>query len=254
MKKFGIIAGAGSIAGVYAYKAIIEYFSTSGVLKDADFPYLKIINYPFKSMDNTGVQSKAILNSEIQTFMQDVEDCDYIFILCNSIHSFITESMTSEQKNKLISLPSLIQNKSEYDTNKKTLVISSQTSKEEKLFNFLGDNISYLDEEMQSYMNKFVQETIEGKTNTTFQRYLSQFIELNNFEQIILGCTDLYIQAESFVFEDCTTINPLNYLAKFIYEENQKSNLNKTKEKQDFITFMEKIFPSYLFSYDKELG
>ncbi len=249
MKKFGIIAGAGSMAGVYTYKAIIEYFAQSEQCKDSSFPHLKIINYPFKSTDKTGVFDKELSVKEIKSVLSDMEDCDYVFILCNSIHAVMSSYFSSKELSKIISLPQLVK-LSDFDSSKKTLVVSSQSSGEENLFGFLGGNVSYLDEVMQDKMNAFIQDTIENKKNTELTLALSDFVKSQDYEQIVLGCTELYTSHESFIFENLKTINPCDILAKFIYDENKKS----VKEHEKLMSFMEKIFPSYLFSYEKEPG
>lgn len=249
MKKFGIIAGAGAMAGAYTYKAILDYFLKKGVSKDSDFPYLKIINYPFKSTDSKGISSSTILHEEMQILMQDVEDCDYVFILCNSIHSFISKSMSQSQASKLIALPNMIGASPDYDKTLKTLVVCSESSKNYHLFDFLGKNIHYLDNESQTTMNEYLQDTIEGKINNNLEKKLSDMVLTEGFEQIILGCTDLYANSSPFEFENCKTINPLQYLCEFIFEHNKSKNT----EKQETGIF-DKIFPPYLFSYNKELG
>lgn len=247
MKKFGIIAGAGSMAGAYTYKSIISFFSKQKECKDSDFPHLKIINYPFSSMNETGVSDVQMLEEEVLAVMSDLRDCDYILIACNSMYSYVYSFIPEDMAAKVISLPKLINSAKNFDQSKKTLVVSSQSSRDENLFDFIDSNFSYLDNEIQDKMNVFIKDKIQNKTNVDFAQQLEFYIKENNFEQIILGCTELYIDSEQLQFKGINTINPCDLISEFIFKVQGKNNIKKP-------TILEKIFPSYLFSYDKELG
>lgn len=83
--RIGIISGAGAYTGAVFYKKLIDKISKLNFIsKDEDFPYIKLINYPFKSISNKGLEDNLILEKELYHCLDKMSYCDKTEALINS--------------------------------------------------------------------------------------------------------------------------------------------------------------------------
>src|SRR5262245_18866784 len=100
----GIVGGAGPIAGVALLERVLLLSQTKyGCYRDADFPKVFLLSFPFSEMLVEEVNAKQI--------SQELSECLYqlrqngaavLAIACNTLHAFLDES---EDLNDLVHLP-----------------------------------------------------------------------------------------------------------------------------------------------------
>lgn len=209
MKKIGILTGAGAIVGANFYKNLISSFTYEGV-QDKDFPYVMLLNFPFSSTDENGLSHNHLFEKEIFSCLQKTNDTDIFLVLCFSMHEKIKKS------DNFLDISSLVKN--EIRKEETTLVLCSLTSKKESIF---GSFVKYLDDEDYPYLNKIIQDVIEGKKSdiSNFKKIIKNYCTKNKIEKIVLGCTELfYADLEDSLSEICEVFNPEKKIIEKIKE------------------------------------
>lgn len=205
---FGIISGAGPMAGALLYQQIIELLQARGAWQDSDFPAITIMNVPFSNMlDNTkqdGIVREELLRALGQLSLQ----VDYIYIACQTLHAFLTEAEI--QQFGVVSLLELMKGEVA-STSKPIWVAASNTSRR---FNLHGEltsaEVQYLDPKKSDEAIKAV---LGGcKPN------LNWLIEKSFDNTIILGCTEFSVSCQGMKFQwiDPIHLAALDVVKKFI--------------------------------------
>lgn len=219
--RIGIISGAGAYTGAVFYKKLIDKISKLNFIsKDEDFPYIKLINYPFKSISNKGLEDNLILEKELYHCLDQMSYCDYIVVFCFSFQLKLRTINFNNFNGKIIYLDELFR---KYDIKKeKTLVLCSQSSMTENLF---GVNSNYIDEKNYVYLNNLISGLIKGKISSNkFNRFLKKYLKDHDFTNVFLGCTELFC----YNFKnDINIINPEKLLLKYIIKEFKNEVLSR---------------------------
>jgi aspartate/glutamate racemase len=181
-KKLGIISGAGAFSGLFLYEKILKSISALGIERDKDFPQIILHNYPFESMNETGIENIELAHLELTCALKPLKECEKIIIACNTLHLI-------HEEERLISLPELILKELSL-INEKALILCSQSSKQYKLF---GEDYFYLDNLLLDFSNKIILDKLKG-ISTNEQQYINSVI--NQAQQlgvntIVVGCTEL---------------------------------------------------------------
>lgn len=187
-QKIGIISGAGAIVGANFYKNLITSYALSSLQKDSSFPHVQLINFPFHSMDETGLIDRDLFKKEINYCFERLNDCNHIVVLCFSMHKDIKEIIGYVNYKKLYTIDCIID---EINCEpEKTLMLCSQTSRDEKIFN---QNFHYLNDEEYIILNKSIENAIGANfDNWNLNTILDLKIKELNIDKIILGCTELF--------------------------------------------------------------
>jgi len=198
-KSFGIISGAGPMAGVLLYRKTIELLQAKGAWQDSDFPKIILINIPFIDMldnqENDGLVRRQLLES-LEALYTKV---DNIYIACQTLHAYLTPDEIVNYK--VISLLSLIK-KEIYKTDKPILVVASSTSRRLNLHYLINSNIQYIDPES---CDKAIKTILRG-----FKPKLNWIIEKTFTNTIVLGCTEFSVACEGMGFQ---WIDPIHLAA-----------------------------------------
>ncbi len=186
-KTIGIISGAGAFAGLNLYSKLLKKFSTPSISLDKDFPQVILHNYPFSSMDQSGVMCPNLARKEIEESLQPLISCDKIILACNSLHNYINDP-------RLMSLPliGLEQFNKSNHTEKKALILCSESSKQQKIFG-VNNSIIYQSDNLSQIGQEVILKKISGtKFNELFYMN-SVFKEAKTIKatHIIVGCTEL---------------------------------------------------------------
>lgn len=187
MKKIGILAGAGALAGLSLYSKFLYKLTECGVREDKDFPQIILHNYPFESMSDEGISCLSTAKKEIRMAFEPFKDCEKIIIACNSLHSIVMDD-------RLINLPLIgIETfKQTASPNEKALIICSSSSKQSKVFG-MNRNVSYLSDELSNQSNKVIAKKMGGGYVDEIDYIQSVFKEAKTIgaTHIIVGCTEL---------------------------------------------------------------
>lgn len=221
--KIGIISGAGAYTGAVFYNKLInKIIKLNFIKKDEDFPYIKLINYPFKSLSNKGVDNNLIIKDELNYCFNQMLECDFIVVFCFSFQLRLRNIAFNNFNGKIIYLDKLF---NKQNINKKnTLVLCSQSSMTEKLF---GINSNYLDEKKYFYLNNLINDLIKGKVvSNKFNKFLTKYLKDNNLTKIFLGCTELFCYNFNKI-NNIKIINPEKLLLKCFIKELKNEVLSR---------------------------
>ncbi|MDO8955119.1 MAG: hypothetical protein Q7V63_09770 [Gammaproteobacteria bacterium] len=199
--RIGIISGAGPMAGISLLKQIIVGCQKRGAWKDADFPEIHLLSFPFSDM--LSVESKPEkVRAELAHCIKQLENhCEHILIACNTLHLFLPEP----PPHLLVHLISLI--KSRLPKNSKPLILASLSSATENLHGrLLGIECEYWDP-IES--QKTIDAILKGQSPA-----LDWILDLAKTRTLILGCTEY-----SLAFEDmpstASIIDPLKLACEY---------------------------------------
>lgn len=203
MPRLGIISGAGPEAGGILYIQVAREFQRHGAWRDAHFPFVTTINFPFVEMLEEPVDSKEVrlaAQSAIE-HMISYQQCDYVVIACNTLHLFIP----GKSPKQFINLVELT--KQALPEGKVPLVFASKTSAEGNLHGKLfGREVEYYDPEKSQVL---IDAILAGKKPD-----LSFIEELAKTRTVVLGCTEYSAAlAESYA----PFIDPLKLVAQTYY-------------------------------------
>lgn len=219
--KIGIISGAGTYTGACFYKNLIKNISKQNFIKkDSDFPYIKLINFPFKSLDYKGVNNNDFLKVELIHCLSKIKDCDIIIVYCISFHKILKELKTNNFTGKIIYLDELLPNK------KKSLLLCSNTSLNNNIINeYKG---TYFPMNKYYLLNNTIKNVIKSKTNNKkFNIYLKKILKERKIKTLILGCTELFCY--NFKLKKIKIYNPEKKLIKNLIKEIKNEILSRKK-------------------------
>lgn len=183
--KFGIISGAGPMAGSLLYRRVIEILQTKGAWRDADFPEILLLNVPFSEM-LTGELNYNQVRSELLSALKLVsQSTNYIYIACQTLHAYLLQDEFTQYN--IVNLLSLI--KPILKNKKKARVVASKTSRLTNLHSkLLGMPCEYLE---PTRAERAIDEILKGNLSG-----LEWLEELNEEQEIVLGCTEFSVDVE----------------------------------------------------------
>ncbi len=184
-KKFGIISGAGPMAGALLYQQVITILQANGSWRDADFPAILLMNVPFSEM-LSGETDNPVVKKELLHSLNFISNqVDYVYIACQTLHTFLTpEEMI---KNKVVSLLSLT--KAALAKRNTVSVVASKTSRLSDLHSrHMGIECRYLEPDKAE---RAIEAILRGDTNK-----LIWLEALAKEEDILLGCTEFSVATQ----------------------------------------------------------
>lgn len=208
--KFGIISGAGPMAGALLYQRVIESLQAKGAWQDADFPEIILLNIPFSEMLFGKTENKKVRAELLTALSYLAQTVDYIYIACQTLHIFLSQEEMKQYK--IVSLLSLI---SLALTKKDNIsVVASMTS---RLFNLHTKHLHipchYLEPERSE---RAIEDILKGKSPN-----LEWLEKLAVENEIILGCTEFSValQKTTGKFIDPITLAATDIIDKFIHHD-----------------------------------
>lgn len=209
--RIGIIGGAGPMAGALLFEKIIRICQQKyRCTRDADFPYLVLMNYPFADM-LTSKKNRSVIESQL-------EECYNFFlnnrvsvaaIACNTLHAFLPPQpkhlqivhMIEETKNFIR------QNKWE-----NPLILCSSTSSETRLHaQFFS--CRYPKPYLQKEIDVLIDKITAGHCIQEAANLLNSMCEDS---PTILGCTELTLLHERAPLNIKNICNPDSIVAEKI--------------------------------------
>lgn len=229
MKSFGILGGQGAVATMQLHRLIVEKAIQLGAQQDIDFPSLIISNIPSTSLSEHGIDSET--GENIREFILKHAsvfngNVDYVVAACNTIHVETTYMRKVFGEKVFLSLLDLVQK--ELIADSKILLLCSETTKDEKLFEKTNhkNNVFIFPEPKLSLSlieNGMINKTTSNDLVKTFSEIIMTF-KKEKCDSILLACTEMSIYKP--VFEDfgITIYDSLEILANHIATTNQKAS------------------------------
>jgi aspartate/glutamate racemase len=207
VKSFGIISGAGPMAGALLYRQIIELLQAQGVWQDADFPAIVLMNVPFSNMLGDHNNYELVQRELLAALEQLRQQADYIYIACQTLHAFL--STTDLQKYRIVSLLDLL--KVEVSMHSKPIwVAASNTSRYLDLHRYINatGSLQYLEPEAS---DRAIQTILRG-----LKPDLNWLIEKTFENIVVLGCTEFSVSCHGMGFQ---WIDPLQLAARDVVKK-----------------------------------
>lgn len=218
-KPIGIIGGAGPLAGVSLLERVLSFSgSTYGCCKDAEFPKVVFLNFPFSEMLSPEMDS-AQLRKELSECLQNLRKngAAVLAIACNTLHAFLDET---EDLSDLVHLPRVLG--TEIPLTTKPLVLCTSTSVRFGLHKQFFP-CDYPDSCTQAHIDMIIEEILKGAEQRIIIRKLQQILQAQTASTILLGCTELSLFTKHLLPCNKLIIDPLEIVAKKLLE---KSFLN----------------------------
>jgi len=214
-KSIGILGGAGPLAGACLLERVLTLSgSLYGCYRDADFPKVLFINFPFSEMLFGQIDS-AQLRLEISGCLKQLRDngAHVLAIACNTLHAFLDEE---EDLSDLIHLPKEVCR--EIPPSEVPLVLCTSTSARCALHERFFPCV-YPDPETQAEVDRIIDQILKGADRRAITQEFLEIVEGQSARTIVLGCTELSLLNKEL--SSCTKflIDPLEIAANKILQK-----------------------------------
>ena len=143
--RFGIISGAGPMAGALLYTHIITLCQKRGAWQDCDFPDILLRNVPFSPMLGGQIHQPRVKEQLYRALEGFHGYADAIYIACQTLHGFLNPE--DIERFKVISLLDILRSLTKDET-RPVFILASRTSCAMNLHPpFLPSNASYVEQE-----------------------------------------------------------------------------------------------------------
>lgn len=207
-KSIGIVGGAGPHAGALLLEKIIDVCQEKyGAQKDADFPYVMLLNTPFSDMLENPDAERIVRELEEALTTLEKNGMDRVAIACNTLHGFLPKKMGNFE---FIDLRSVVQ-----DLNDEVLILCTSTSRERGVYDHLKKGV-YLTPSHQQQLDQLIDRILTGKVDKEESLLIRDLIEQESKTTILLGCTELSFLHARFPLNLPlkTIIDPLKMVAE----------------------------------------
>lgn len=193
MSKFGIIGGAGPLAGALMFDTLVRECYALG----RNAPEIIMINYPF---------SRALSLEESQhnghTLREQLSYCINVLaqsgvqravLACNTLHLVLREL-----PQKLVHfhyLPNLVVHAAKEHKHQRLLILGTRNTCGSSLYQLEGMDAVYPSVQHQNHVDQIIDRVLEGKILEedahAFERMIQQTALKESFDGIVLGCTEI---------------------------------------------------------------
>lgn len=221
-KSIGIIGGAGPLAGAFLLKRILSLSGeVYGCYRDADFPQVFLISFPFSEMLCPDVDI-AKLRKELSGCLEQLRTngASVLAIACNTLHAFLDEK---DELNDLVHLPRALAE--EISLSDKPLVFCTSTSVQFGLHKQFFP-CTYPDAQTQQEVDRIIDQILRGADQSVILEKLRKLLQAQTTNTVILGCTELSLFSAHLSVPNKQIIDPLEVMANKIL---QKSFLNNRR-------------------------
>lgn len=211
----GILGGAGPLAGAALLDRILSLCGSAyGCYKDADFPKIILLSFPFSEMLTAEFDAAQIQN-ELRFCLDQLRknEASILAIACNTLHAFLDEN---EDLADLVHLPRLLA--AEIPIFDPPLVLCTSTSVRFGLHKRFFPCL-YPDVETQQEVDRLIDQILRGANQQTILIELIKVIQAQNAGTIVLGCTELSLLAKRLPSGNKRVIDPLELMAENILKQ-----------------------------------
>lgn len=214
-KSIGIIGGAGPLAGAFLLEKIL-YLSSKiyGCYKDADFPKIFLISFPFSEM-LTQKFNPLKLRKELNECLQLLRNngASILAIACNTLHAFLEEN---DDLDDLVHLPRELAK--EIPTSENPTVFCTSTSVQFGLHKRFF-SCTYPDSQTQREVDAIIDQILQGMDKKTILERLEKLLRAQKESTMILGCTELSLFMPDLSLPNKLIIDPLDVVANKILQK-----------------------------------
>lgn len=213
-RSIGLVGGAGPLAGAFLFKRILELAGREyGCCRDADFPEILLISFPFAEMLSGEVDARKV-RDQLRSCLSRLRKngAAVLAIACNTLHLFLDE--TEIQSGDLISLPQVVADEARFD--EEPLVFCTATSAQFGLHRRFFSCV-YPDQQTQREVDCLIDQILRGMKPT---QKLEALLQKQSAGVVLLGCTEFSLVKEGLSLP-CgkRIVDPLEILAEKLLEE-----------------------------------
>jgi aspartate racemase len=218
-KTIGIIGGAGPLAGALLLERILSLsISLYGCYRDADFPKVVLISFPFSEMLSADAD-EAQLRTEIKQCLEQLraQGASVIAIGCNTLHAFLDEDRDAQD---LVHLPRELGAVMELSIEPlmEPLVLCTSTSVRLGLHKQFF-RCSYPDSSTQAEVDALIDLVLKGGEKESIVAKLGELLRNQTAQVIVLGCTELSLFSKDLQTGGKLIIDPLDIMARKVLEK-----------------------------------
>jgi len=217
-KSIGIVGGAGPLAGAALLDRILCLSNSAyGCYKDADFPQIWLLSYPFSEM-LTPETNAAQIRQELSNCLNQLRQngAAILAIACNTLHAFLDEQT---DRSDLVHLPGEIA--AALQPTEIPLVLCTSTSRQFALHQHFF-RCEYPDAHTQTQVDKLIEQILRGAPQQLILEKLLKILCAQTATTIILGCTELSLFTKHLKSCQKTIIDPLEIVAQKIVDKSFK--------------------------------
>lgn len=208
----GIIGGAGPLAGAALLERVFTLSSSLyGCYRDADYPKIFFISFPFSEMLSQEIDIKKI-KRELKDCLKQLRDNGAVVlaIACNTLHAFLEDD---EDLTNLIHLPKILATEvSQVDT---PLVLCTSTAVRFGIHKQFF-SCEYPSSIVQEAIDRIINQILKGINKDIVVRELLEIIKKQRENTIILGCTELSLLSNQLGLINKRIIDPFEIVAQKI--------------------------------------
>lgn len=208
-KPIGIVGGAGPMAGALLLEHLFSLsIKTYGCAKDADFPEITLISFPFSEMLAVNVDSIKV-QKELSTCLNRLRKngATLLAIACNTLHAFLDNN---EDLTDLIHLPLSIA--TELPRGEIPLVLCTSTSLRFGLHRRYFP-CAYPKPQTQLKIDRIIDKILKGAEPQGILEELVRILNQQTEKTVILGCTELSLLTKPLSTSGKLIIDPLEIVA-----------------------------------------
>lgn len=193
MNKLGIIGGAGPLASALLYETLVRECYALG----HTVPEIVLINYPFtrglsqeEGLSNAGTlkeQMNYCINFLAQNGVQRG------VLACNTLHLILQNC--PQDRVHFHYLPDIVVNAAKENKHQRLLILGTRNTCGSRLYQIEGVNPLYPTLHNQSLIDQVIDRVLEGKILEADARLFDKIIQQTaleeNFDGIVLGCTEI---------------------------------------------------------------
>jgi aspartate/glutamate racemase len=210
-QSFGIISGAGPMAGLLLYRRIIELLQAQGAWQDSDFPAIFLMNVSFSDMFSQ--KNHHVVRFELIQALETLrQQACYIYIACQTLHAFL--SFDEMRQYGIVSLIDLIRADIRH-SHKSIRVVASKTSRALNLHDKIHESAAV------QYLNPVVSDKAIDIILRGLKPDLTWLIQETFEHTVVLGCTEFSVSCQDMRFPwiDPIQLAALDVVKKFTCEE-----------------------------------
>ncbi len=206
-KTIGIIGGAGPLAGATLFERVVARAANEyGCYRDADFPKIILLSFPFTEMLASEVDATQIAKELDYCIAQlKTNGASALAIACNTLHLFLNEDAS------IVHLPKMV--KEQVMPGDIPLLLCSGTSRRYTLHTRYFPCL-YPDEAVQKLVDQIIDRALMGIDVDSVQQDLRNLVEEQENKTIVLGCTELSLFTKALTSLDKKIIDPLDLVAQ----------------------------------------
>lgn len=209
-KPLGIIGGAGPLAGSALFDKIIRICEKKyGCHRDADYPKIILLSFPFSEMLIGYIDADKI-RQELKRCLMELRQKDVVglAIACNTLHAFLDQEDVQEDFIHLTEATKELIPPGEIPLVLCTSM-STQAGLHKKFF-----PCSYPSRGMQVRVDHLIDQILKEGELPSFREELASIIRAQTENTIVLGCSELSLFADALSLHNQVIIDPLDIAAE----------------------------------------